>query len=268
MVSRFICSPFTPTLSAADFYQSKIDELEDDHRDHFLTTDELIDILEKMVMRLARSNDKSIAGGEELISELREKNDELEIYVKDKFLMSQRIDQLSEKPRFEETILRTELLAKKMQISELSEELDKCKIEIKKQNITISGLNKQNKQNSDISDTLTTEYETLKRKVCWLNLAINNVKDKYSDCRNILVMRDNAIRTLSRSLHLTRQRCEDILLESRQREYRLAETRVEIEQLRESLKSNGNTRIMMSRKVVLPAMITCSLCIKMLYKNF
>ena len=147
--------------------------------------------------------------------------------------MSHRIDQLSEKPRFQETILRTELLAKKMQISELSEELDKCKIAIEKQNITISGLNKQN---SDISDTLTSESETLKRKVCWLNLAIDNVKEKYSDCRNILVMRDNAIRTLRRSLNLTRQRCEDILLESRQREYMLAETRIEIEQLRESLK--------------------------------
>ena len=34
----------------------------------------------------------------------------------------------------------------------------------------------------------------------------------------------------------SRQRCEDILLESRQREYMLAETRLEIEQLRESLK--------------------------------
>ena len=143
--------------------------------------------------------------------------------------MSQRIDQLSEKPRFEET----ELLAKKMQISELSEELDKCKIAIEKQNITISGLDKQN---SDISDTLTSESETLKRKVCWLNLAIDNVKEKYSDCRNILVMRDNAIRTLRRSLNLTRQRCEDILLEYRQRENMLAEIRIEIEQLRESLK--------------------------------
>ena len=44
--------------------------------------------------------------------------------------MSHRIEQLTEKLRFEETILRIELLAKKMQISELSNELDKCKIKI------------------------------------------------------------------------------------------------------------------------------------------
>ena len=48
-------------MSAADFYQSKIDELEDKHRDRFLTTDKLVDNLEKMVMRLARFKNKSIA---------------------------------------------------------------------------------------------------------------------------------------------------------------------------------------------------------------
>ena len=56
-----ICLIFTPTMSAADFYQSKIDELKDNHRDRFLTTDELVDNLEKMVMRLARFKNKSIA---------------------------------------------------------------------------------------------------------------------------------------------------------------------------------------------------------------
>ena len=40
----------------ANFYQSKIDEFEENHRDRFLRTDELLDNLKKMVMRLARSN--------------------------------------------------------------------------------------------------------------------------------------------------------------------------------------------------------------------
>ena len=62
LIIRPICLLFTSKMSAADFYQSKIDELEDDYRDRLLTTDELIDNLEKMVMRLARSKDKSIAG--------------------------------------------------------------------------------------------------------------------------------------------------------------------------------------------------------------
>ena len=57
--------------------------------------------------------------------------------------------------------------------------------------------------------------------VRWLNVAIDNVKEKYSNCRSIgptgLVMRDNTIRTLRGSLNLTRQRYEDILLESSQR---------------------------------------------------
>ena len=44
--------------------------------------------------------------------------------------MSQWVEQLTEKPRLEETILRIELLAKKMQITELSNELDNCEIEI------------------------------------------------------------------------------------------------------------------------------------------
>ena len=74
--------------------------------------------------------------------------------------MSQRIDRLSEKPRFEETILRTE------PISKLSKVLDKCKIAIEKKNITII--------------TFTSEYKTLKCKVCWLliSVAIDNVKEK------------------------------------------------------------------------------------------
>ena len=82
-------------MSAA-FFQSKIDEVKDNHKDCFLTTDELIDNLEKVVMRLTRSKDKSIAGEKEIIPELREKKDYLEICVQDKFLMSQRIDRLSD----------------------------------------------------------------------------------------------------------------------------------------------------------------------------
>ena len=50
-------------MSEAIFYQSKIEEFEENHRDRFLTTDELQDNLKKMVMRLARSKDKSIGGG-------------------------------------------------------------------------------------------------------------------------------------------------------------------------------------------------------------
>ena len=77
---------FTPTMSAADFYQSKIDELEDNQRDRFLTTDELIDNLEKKVMRLARSKYELILRNNDIFSELQEKDDQLEICAKDKLL--------------------------------------------------------------------------------------------------------------------------------------------------------------------------------------
>ena len=54
------------------------------------------------------------------------------------------------------------------------------------------------------------------------------MKDKYSECKDMLVMRDNTIKKLRQSLKLTRQRCNDILLESGQRElYILTETRLE-----------------------------------------
>ena len=73
-------------MSAADFHQSKIDELEDNQRDRFLTTDELIDNLEKKVMRLARSKYELILRNNDIFSELQEKDDQLEICAKDKLL--------------------------------------------------------------------------------------------------------------------------------------------------------------------------------------
>ena len=82
-----------------------------------LDSDKFIEILMKYVRRLTRSKDESISRENEIISELQEKNDEFEIWIKDKFLKSQRIELLTEKPRFEETILRIELLAKKTLIS-------------------------------------------------------------------------------------------------------------------------------------------------------
>ena len=109
--------------------------------------------------------------------------------------MSQRINQLSKKPRVEERILRTELLAKKMQISELSKELDNCEIEIEKKNITISvSINK-------FPTYLILSHQNLKRKACWLNVAIDNVNEKYSDCKDILVVRDNTLKALRQSLN-------------------------------------------------------------------
>ena len=75
-------------MSVADFYQSIIDELEDDYRYHALDTNEFIEILMKYVQSLARSKDESASRENEIISEKQEKKDELEICVKDKFLMS------------------------------------------------------------------------------------------------------------------------------------------------------------------------------------
>ena len=67
--------------------------------------------------------------------------------------------------------------------------------------------------------TFWNESETLRCRVRWLNVAIDNAKEKYSDCKDILTVRDNTIKALRQSLKLTRQRCNDILSESGQREY-------------------------------------------------
>ena len=111
--------------------------------------------------------------------------------------MSQRIDESSNEPSFREMYLTAELLAKTLQIVELSEMLAKYKKKIEKQTVIISDLNKQN---SDSSDTFMNEIETLKRKMRWLNVAIQNVKEKRSDCKNMFVVRDNTIEALGRSL--------------------------------------------------------------------
>ena len=90
---------------------------------------------------------------------------------------------------------------------------------VQKHNFIISDLNKQN---SDSSDTFMNKIEALKREMWWLNVAIENVKETHTDCKNMLVVRDNTIEALVRSLKLTmltEQRCNKILLESCQREF-------------------------------------------------
>ena len=70
---------------------------------------------------------------------------QLDICDAEKTPMSQRIDEFSNEPSlyFREMFLTAELLAKTLQIKELSGTLSKYKDEIKKQNAIISDRNKQ-----------------------------------------------------------------------------------------------------------------------------
>ena len=60
-------------MSVADFYQSIIDELEDDYRYHALDTNEFIEILIKYVRCLARSKDESASPKMKLFPKSRRK---------------------------------------------------------------------------------------------------------------------------------------------------------------------------------------------------
>ena len=80
------------------------------------------------------------------------------------------------------------------------------------------------------------DIQTVKCKMCWLNVAIENVKQIHSDCKNILVMRDNIIEALGRFLKFSKQGCSNILFESRQREYTLAAIRLKNDDPRKALK--------------------------------
>ena len=61
----------------------------------------------------------------------------------------------------------------------------------------------------------------------------------------MLVVRDNTIKALGQSLKLTKQRCNDILFESRQRKYTLTEIRLENDKLQEALKQHQDYNCIM-----------------------
>ena len=130
-------------------------------------------------------------------------------------------------------------MAQNVWLSRLSKELAESKIEIEKQKVTISDCLEQNESNSDI---LNKESDLLKIKVRWLNATISNVKDKFSDCKTMLAMRDITINALRQSLNVTRQRCSGIVSESNQCQYKLTENRYENEQLRVALELSRSNR--------------------------
>ena len=79
-------------MSAVIYYTDKITQLEDEYTDRVVTHEEVIDRLEKIVMRLACSKDKSLKQMKEISFILETKNNELKVCANEKLLMSQKID--------------------------------------------------------------------------------------------------------------------------------------------------------------------------------
>ena len=62
----------------------------------------------------------------------------------------------------------------------------------------------------------------LRSKLRWREAAIRNVKDHYVKCKRLIAVRNAKLTNLKRCLHLSHLKCDALLIESRDREYKLA----------------------------------------------
>ena len=69
----------------------------------------------------------------------------------------------------------------------------------------------------------------------WLKAAIADVKDSYSDCKKMLAVGEVANESLRRSLNCAKSECMGMVVESRDREYKLAESQMMIAELKKAL---------------------------------
>ena len=117
----------------------------------------------------------------------------------------------------------------------LSHELEKCKEELAASKREV--LNKTNEiavlnsdKNSSLSemikekDALQKNTESLKIKIRWREVAIENVKQKFSDCRESIRNRDSTIDILRHSLSVMHQTYAGMVIESNSRECKLQES--------------------------------------------
>ena len=118
-----------------------------------------------------------------------------------------------------------------LKLSELSDKLSECNEVKENQEIMIANLEKKL---SDFDD-VCKEAKSFKLKVQWLNVAIADVKDRYSVCENTLKDRDSTIKSLRSTRKGMKQQFNDIIMESNRREYLLSESQNKINELQSSL---------------------------------
>ena len=68
-----------------------------------------------------------------------------------------------------------------------------------------------------------------------MKAAIADVKDSYSDCKKMLAVGEVANESLRRSLNCAKSECMGMVVESRDREYKLAESQMMIAELKKAL---------------------------------
>ena len=292
--------------SNAALYERKIQKLENDYRQDYISKKNFIDYLEKYVMRLARANDKvnddnaqlalqlnfrqselqfhadKIAGLSKTISEeffkrvqteentahliteaaalrirvselsdalTKSKESEFQFHA-DKFAgLSQTIsDEFLKRVQAEESAahVKTEAAALRVHVSELSDALTKSNERRDNHDVVFSDLEKKinqieliNKEketlkleemdeykitisnlqrNIDVLNIQNIDVMALRSKLRWREAVISNMKDRYEKCKRLSDVRDAKLRNLKRCLHFSHLKCDDLLIESRDRE--------------------------------------------------
>ena len=127
----------------------------------------------------------------------------------------------------------------------LKMQLSDANVEIAKQRATIRDLEiKINESDAYLSKAVNfetelslanTENKLIKSKMEWLKAAIADVKDSYSDCKKMLAVGEVANESLRRSLNCAKSKCMGMVVESRDREYKLAESQMMIAELKKAL---------------------------------
>ena len=85
------------------------------------------------------------------------------------------------------------------------------------------------------NDTLQKDNESLKIKIRWREIAIENVKQKFSDCRESIRNRDSTIDILRHFLKVMHQTYAGMVTESNSQECKLQESYTKISELHTDL---------------------------------
>ena len=120
------------------------------------------------------------------------------------------------------------------QIDECEEELAAVKQEVGPLNKTHEITVLKSDQNSRFSemtkkeDVLTNDKDSLKIKIRWREVAIENVKQKFSECQESVSIRESTMDILRHSLNVMHQAYAGMVIESNAREYKPQESYTQI----------------------------------------
>ena len=226
--------------SAKDLYKSKIQNLESDYNQGSISKDDFLDDLEKYVMRLAKAKDKSRDVKTRLTAQLEAANEIIE--KRDETIL--RLSDSNDNIMSVEACYQREIEGLKLRLRTVEEK------KVSGEHV-ISDLRRKISSNRENTD----EYvNSLKRKIRWLEVAIANVKQKFSNSEIQIVARDNNIHTLrqqnyqlimgnnscNNTIKILREQFSEIITEANSRDHLLSKTFVQIEKLQMVLSISQN----------------------------